>query len=132
MNSDTAVRLRRAHSELPPPDVEAYRALLIQQQAELRRSCGQLADGDDHSGENSRQSDDTADQASRLSEETLTIQMLERAQIELEKITESLERMDEGAYGICKECSEPIPQARLEALPTATTCIQCQSRLESN
>ncbi|MGL5929183.1 MAG: TraR/DksA family transcriptional regulator [Dermatophilaceae bacterium] len=34
-------------------------------------------------------------------------------------------RLDEGAWGRCEVCAEPIPHERLEARPTARTCVRC-------
>ena len=35
--------------------------------------------------------------------------------------------MDAGVYGLCENCHEPIPAARLEALPYAALCVACKS-----
>lgn len=39
----------------------------------------------------------------------------------------ALERVVTGAYGLCEECAQPIAVARLELLPRARCCVQCQS-----
>lgn len=39
-------------------------------------------------------------------------------------VVDALARLEQGAYGLCTVGGEPIPQARLEALPWATTCVQ--------
>lgn len=49
----------------------------------------------------------------------------------ISEIDEALARMNEGSYGICDRCGRPIPRARLEAMPSAGTCIQCQEGIES-
>ena len=41
-----------------------------------------------------------------------------------EQVAHALRRMDEGTYGICEVCGQPIPIERLEALPSATLCIR--------
>ena len=41
------------------------------------------------------------------------------------------DRMSEGTYGICADCGRPIPPRRLQVLPTATLCVQCQERRET-
>lgn len=48
----------------------------------------------------------------------------------LKKIDEALHRLEEGSYGVCEECGEKIGEARLKALPFASTCVQCQERRE--
>ena len=44
---------------------------------------------------------------------------------EIRQIQVALKRIDEGTYGICANCGEPIDPKRLKALPTATRCIAC-------
>lgn len=48
----------------------------------------------------------------------------------LEKIDAALERVDAGTYGDCAECGQPISKGRLEALPWAIYCVDCQARVE--
>ena len=43
---------------------------------------------------------------------------------------EALRRMEDGLYGVCRECSEAISRARLQAKPEATRCMACQIRHE--
>jgi DnaK suppressor protein len=42
----------------------------------------------------------------------------------------ALRRIDDGSYGICGSCSQPIAEERLEALPWTTRCIDCKRREE--
>ncbi|PYN74696.1 MAG: hypothetical protein DMD96_29780 [Candidatus Rokuibacteriota bacterium] len=46
------------------------------------------------------------------------------------RLSAALERLNNGAYGVCTECEEPISPARLQALPEVTTCVRCQDRIE--
>jgi DnaK suppressor protein len=46
------------------------------------------------------------------------------------KITEALERIEEGTFGICERCGEPISEKRLEARPVTTLCIKCKQEQE--
>lgn len=46
-------------------------------------------------------------------------------------LTAAKDRIVQGTYGICAHCARPIPQRRLEVLPTATLCVQCQERREA-
>ncbi|MFV8751785.1 TraR/DksA family transcriptional regulator [Nannocystaceae bacterium ST9] len=50
----------------------------------------------------------------------------------LRRIAEALQRMNEDPdeFGSCEECEEPIPQRRLELMPWATLCAECQERRE--
>ncbi len=53
-----------------------------------------------------------------------------RARVELARIDAALRRLDDGRYGDCLDCDEPIAAARLEANPTATRCVDCESARE--
>jgi DnaK suppressor protein len=48
----------------------------------------------------------------------------------LASIENALERMRVGHFGVCEGCAERIPMARLNALPYATLCIECQRESE--
>jgi len=50
------------------------------------------------------------------------------AQASLDAVEAALERARTGRYGICSTCGRPIASARLEARPTATTCLTCARR----
>lgn len=50
----------------------------------------------------------------------------------LEKIDYALERLDEGTYGICDGCKQPINIERLKAKPSVSLCIECQMKKEKS
>jgi len=50
----------------------------------------------------------------------------------LEYIDEALQRINDGSFGLCRVCGNTIGQARLEAVPTATQCIECKSKGETD
>jgi len=55
-----------------------------------------------------------------------------RRQAMLTNITAALRRIDDGDYGLCGECGEPINPRRLEFDPTAIHCIDCASKEEAS
>ena len=48
----------------------------------------------------------------------------------LAAIEAALGRIEDGTYGVCRQCGNPIGDGRLEALPWATLCIDCKRRQE--
>jgi DnaK suppressor protein len=54
--------------------------------------------------------------------------LIEQTREHLGQIDAALRRLDEGGYGQCELCGQPIAGGRLEARPTARTCIACASR----
>jgi DnaK suppressor protein len=55
------------------------------------------------------------------------VKTLER---KLESIDYALRHAQEGTYGICERCGQPIDPARLEAVPETTLCVKCKSIVE--
>lgn len=47
------------------------------------------------------------------------------------EITEALEKIETGTYGICETCGAEIPKPRLDIVPEARFCVECKNRLES-
>jgi DnaK suppressor protein len=73
---------------------------------------------------------DVIDAAYDSVQDEISSQLAEVESRELANIENALERMKEGTYGLCEVCSRKIPLARLDALPYATMCIECQRELE--
>jgi DnaK suppressor protein len=74
--------------------------------------------------------DDQADSGSKTAERDAATSLLRtlhdrRTQAEL-----AMQRLKDGTYGYCEGCSKPIPVARLEVFPSATTCVSCKSNRE--
>ena len=61
-------------------------------------------------------------------ERSQTGALLLRVRQRLTDIDAALARIDAGTYGTCESCGEPISPGRLEARPTARTCISCAGR----
>ncbi len=63
-------------------------------------------------------------------DDELELAMLSRAQHELLDVEAALHRLDGGAYGACERCGAAIAPARLQALPEARLCMDCQRAAE--
>ena len=55
----------------------------------------------------------------------------EHQAIRLEEIQAALDRLDDGSYGSCLGCGLEIPQPRLDVLPAARMCRECQELVEA-
>ena len=69
---------------------------------------------------------DVVDFALDSAQHEINSQLAEVESRELASIENALERMRTGHFGVCEGCSIKIPMARLNALPYATLCIDCQ------
>lgn len=76
------------------------------------------------SPEHAEPSEDTADQGQDAFEQERHLSLAQTLQDQLVQVQRALKRMDNGMYGVCEECGNPIPVERLEALPSATLCIK--------
>ena len=56
--------------------------------------------------------------------------MLHHEQQEARDVREALQRLQEGSYGLCSQCGEPIGRARLFVVPQASMCMPCQEYSE--
>ncbi len=82
------------------------------------------------SSQGQREIGDIYDIASDERERELSLMLGDRERKKLAEIDLALERINEGSYGICEECGEPVGEKRLKVLPFTRVCVDCQSRLE--
>ena len=68
--------------------------------------------------------------ASQVFEQERDLAMRERASLHLEAVDAALTRLDDGTYGTCIRCGRAIPWERLDALPWAAHCIECQTLVD--
>jgi DnaK suppressor protein len=75
---------------------------------------------------------DVVDEALDAAQDEISSQLAEVESRELANIERALVRIKAGNYGECEICNERIPLARLNALPYATSCIECQRAAETS
>ena len=71
-----------------------------------------------------------ADDGSVAFEQSADLAMRINAERLLYQVERALTRMQEGTYGVCRECGKPIDDARLKAIPWTPLCINCASKHE--
>jgi RNA polymerase-binding protein DksA len=80
------------------------------------------------SGEGS--GDDQADAGTKTFEREHEMSLAANSRDLLSQVERALQRLDNGTYGICENCGNPIGKARLQAFPRATLCVTCKQREE--
>ena len=103
-----------------------FRERLLETQRELLEKANRTSE---HLREYELEPDPT-DQATIEEEYALELRARDRERKLLKKIDEALRRIDDGSYGYCEETGEIIGIPRLLARPTATLCIEAQTRRE--
>jgi DnaK suppressor protein len=76
---------------------------------------------------NTRQGD-LADQANGNNEVHIHLKLKQTDAKILVAIEEALHRLDQGGFGVCRDCGEMIARARLEAIPWTRVCIACKEK----
>jgi DnaK suppressor protein len=74
---------------------------------------------------------DILDRAVYEGQRAFAFRIRERERFLIWKIKDALHRIEEGTYGICEECGEDIPIARLKARPVTNYCLDCKTRMEA-
>jgi len=74
--------------------------------------------------------DDQADAGAKTFQREHELALTQNARELLELSERALARIDEGTFGVCASCGQPIGKARLQAFPRATLCVACKQREE--
>ena len=73
---------------------------------------------------------DPSDRGTMEAERNLMLRIRDRERKLIAKMKKALLRLEEGSYGLCEECGEPIGLDRLRARPETTQCIDCKEENE--
>ncbi len=109
-------------------ELEQYKVQLLEERRKILNNIEKLVKESNELGKDG--TPDIGDEASELSSRQLLLSLNEADRAKLLEIDRALERIEEGTYGICEECGEPISPQRLKVKPTAIYCVECKSRLE--
>lgn len=122
---------------LPVAQLKHFHKLLLQRRSKVAGTAEQLEGKvfknsmQEASGNLSTQPLHMADLGTDEFEEGLTLGLMENEEEELAQIDEALERIKDRSYGICENCSKPIPKGRLKVIPHARLCIKCKEKEEA-
>jgi DnaK suppressor protein len=105
------------------PDLDAARAALVAERDRLRVG---LAEGIQAPGQMTYGSQAAA--ASQVFEQQRDLALRDKSAAQLEAVEAALARLDGGTYGTCIDCGRSVAPARLEAIPWAARCIDCQAK----
>lgn len=109
------------NEDYSPEFLEEMRQILEAQRAELINKShlirSEMRDRDKEPGDSIDESVDEQDTSTSL-------RLKDRERNLLAKINDALARIDDGSYGYCDVCGDPIGEGRLRARPMATLCIE--------
>ncbi len=119
-------------------ELAKYKQLLIERRAQILSGIKHITDDNlkktlrDSSGDISGYTYHMADMASDAYNQELSLNLASSEREIVLSIEEALKRVEEKAFGDCLVCGKPIAKQRLEAIPYAKNCIECQKKQEEH
>jgi DnaK suppressor protein len=113
-------------------DLNEMRRRLEEKRRELRESLGELTEANpipvdpNVASEGPQDFEESAVDVNEMEDER-AIRANQREL--LQQVNEALARIENGTYGICTNCNKPINEKRLEAIPWASLCLDCEEEL---
>lgn len=115
-------------------DLKHFKDLILEKRAQASQDMEEFnrvsrsEDAQESSEDRSAYSLHMADRGTDAMEREKNMLFAQREGDYLDYLEEALQRIDAGIYGICRTCKGIISRARLEAVPTATQCIECKKK----
>lgn len=115
-------------------DTERFREVLLDERERVSNAIDHLHESNSTSLEDETEEETydnhLADSATATLNREIDYTLEENAEHVLGAINEALQRIEDGTFGKCARCGKPIAEERLEAIPYATRCIDCQRLAE--
>jgi len=108
-------------AQAEPVSTAIYHQMLLERRQEVLSGLGVKFDTLANMG---RVAED--DQAQISHDEFISLKINSLDYVQLRLVDEALERLVSGEYGVCQACEQPIAPKRLQALPWARFCVNCQ------
>jgi DnaK suppressor protein len=109
--------------------LEYFQALLKSQMEDLKRGAERTVE-EMTGSEGKNTFPDPTDRASMESDRNFELRIRDRERKLISKIKKALDKIEDGSFGSCELCGEPIDFKRLEARPVTTLCIECKTSAE--
>jgi DnaK suppressor protein len=119
-------------------EMKVYKEQLLALRARLRGDVNAMADAalkktrSEANGDLSSMPIHMADIGSDNYEQEFTLSLMQTEEDTLDTIESALERIEDGVFGQCDECTGVISKARLNAIPYAALCIKCAQKMEQS
>ena len=126
----------RRKSEVARLDFDHFKKLLLGERQRLMRererirSRAHQTEGALPADENWEADEDSADVSSSMFEKEIDLSLEDNLEEMIESVDNALKKIKEKTYGVCEMCGRTIAKLRLERIPFATLCVECQSLVE--
>ncbi len=119
-------------------DIEYFKKLLLDKKEQANADLEELErvsrneDAQESSEDRSAYSLHMADRGTDAMEREKNMLFAQREGAYLDYVDEALQRIEDGSFGLCRVCRGEIGRERLQAVPTATQCIDCKSKADES
>jgi RNA polymerase-binding transcription factor DksA len=139
--SSAPAPLHDRSQHMKPDEIEEFRTMLKLLRARLRGDVEQIREealSGHESGNDQRSSNHMAEMGSDAWDLEFSLQLVESDQNVLDEIAHAMKKLDDGTFGLCEHCLEMgrgeakarIARVRLQAIPYARNCIECEREKE--
>jgi RNA polymerase-binding transcription factor len=109
-------------------DLERFRRALEEEKSKLSSELSKNRDAEQETAEEMTQ--DIADKASSSYTKEFLFSLTDAEREKVKEIDDALDRIEEGTYGLCQRCANPIAEKRLNAVPWTPYCVDCRELAE--
>ena len=114
--------------KLDKKTIERFRKILLKEREKIIGDVKQMDESSKEMGQDGIQ--DIGDEAATIYNKQILLTLNENERMRLRELDEALDRIENGTYGVCEECGEPIGLKRLEVRTVAKYCVPCLTKLE--
>jgi DnaK suppressor protein len=114
--------------KLDKKTIARFKKILLKEREQIVGEVKQIVESSKEMGQDGIQ--DIGDEAANIYNKQVLLSLNENERLRLKEVDESLDRIENGTYGICEECGGPISIKRLEVRPVAKYCVPCLTKLE--
>lgn len=114
--------------DLDKKTITKFKKILLKEREQIVGEVKQIVESSKEMGQDGIQ--DIGDEAANIYNKQVLLSLNENERTRLQEVDDSLDRIENGTYGICEECGESIGLKRLEVRPVAKYCVPCLTKLE--
>ena len=119
---------KKEADKLDKRTIAKFKKILLKDREQIVGEVKQIVESSKEMGQDGTQ--DIGDEAANIYNKQVLLSLNENERTRLKEEDESLDRIENGTYGVCEECGGPISLKRLEVRPVAKYCVPCLTRLE--
>ena len=119
---------KKEAEKLDKKTIGKFKKILLKEREQIVGDVKQIVESSKEMGQDGIQ--DIGDEAANIYNKQVLLSLNENERMRLKEVDESLDRIENGTYGVCEECGGPISIKRLEVRPVAKYCVPCLTKLE--